>query len=174
MILLCLCLAVPAFATGQRRSSSSGRPSRSRSTSAHKTRLVKYSSPPVSTKRTSKTQCLTCPRDSHGKIKRSVSAENTFRASHPCPATGKTSGPCRGFVIDQVKPWHLAAPTIPRIGSGRPRPKQRRRTSGRESEPFASSPSRPRGPANVNRKPRGWKHDSYQVAFEPLVRDFKA
>ena len=25
-------------------------------------------------------------------------------ASHPCPATGKTSGACKGYVIDQVVP----------------------------------------------------------------------
>ncbi len=24
--------------------------------------------------------------------------------SHPCPATGKTSGPCPGYVVDHVAP----------------------------------------------------------------------
>ena len=25
-------------------------------------------------------------------------------ASHPCPATGKTSGACKGYVVDHVVP----------------------------------------------------------------------
>jgi hypothetical protein len=25
-------------------------------------------------------------------------------ASHPCPSTGKSSGPCKGYVIDHVVP----------------------------------------------------------------------
>jgi len=39
-------------------------------------------------------------RDSHGKIARSEKAKSEFRKSHPCPATGKTSGGCPGYVID--------------------------------------------------------------------------
>ena len=39
-------------------------------------------------------------RDSHGKIARSVKAKSEFRQTHPCPATGKTRGACRGYVID--------------------------------------------------------------------------
>jgi hypothetical protein len=42
-------------------------------------------------------------RNSRGRIERSSSAKRTFEASHPCPATG-TSGPCKGYVIDHVKP----------------------------------------------------------------------
>jgi len=43
-------------------------------------------------------------RNSHGRIERSSSAKRTFEALHPCPSTGKTSGPCKGYVIDHVKP----------------------------------------------------------------------
>lgn len=44
------------------------------------------------------------PRDSHGRIKRSGKAKDDFKHSHPCPATGKSSGACPGYVIDHVKP----------------------------------------------------------------------
>jgi hypothetical protein len=43
-------------------------------------------------------------RDSRGRIERSSSAKRSFEASHPCPGTGGTSGPCKGYVIDHVKP----------------------------------------------------------------------
>jgi hypothetical protein len=39
-------------------------------------------------------------RDSHGKIKRSRGAREAFQRQNPCPATGKTSGSCRGYVVD--------------------------------------------------------------------------
>jgi hypothetical protein len=38
--------------------------------------------------------------DSH----RSSKAVRQFRAQQPCPASGKTAGPCRGYVVDHVKP----------------------------------------------------------------------
>jgi len=37
-------------------------------------------------------------------IKRSQSAKVAFKASHPCPANGATKGPCKGYVIDHIKP----------------------------------------------------------------------
>lgn len=43
-------------------------------------------------------------RDSHGKIARSRTARSQFQHSHPCPATGRTSGACPGYVIDHVTP----------------------------------------------------------------------
>jgi len=46
--------------------------------------------------------CCSCERDTHGRIKRSTSARRAFKAVHPCPATGLTSGPCPGYVIDHV------------------------------------------------------------------------
>ena len=43
-------------------------------------------------------------RDSRGRIQRAATARKSFMASHPCPATGKTSGACPGFVVDHIKP----------------------------------------------------------------------
>lgn len=31
-------------------------------------------------------------------------AEIYFRLAHPCPSTGHTSGPCKGYVIDRIVP----------------------------------------------------------------------
>lgn len=42
-------------------------------------------------------------RDKHGKIARSQHAKTEFKKSHPCPATGKSSGSCPGYVIDHVQ-----------------------------------------------------------------------
>jgi hypothetical protein len=35
---------------------------------------------------------------------RSRAARADFQRSHPCPATGRTSGACPGYVVDHVKP----------------------------------------------------------------------
>lgn len=43
-------------------------------------------------------------RDRQGNIKRSTGAKADFQKSHPCPATGQTTGRCPGYVIDHVKP----------------------------------------------------------------------
>jgi hypothetical protein len=50
------------------------------------------------------TYCYTCPRDSHGHIKRSSRAKDSFRAAHPCPSTGSKRGACPGYVIDHIRP----------------------------------------------------------------------
>jgi hypothetical protein len=44
---------------------------------------------------------LAAPADA--RIKRSQSAKVEFKAEHPCPATGRRKGPCKGYVIDHVK-----------------------------------------------------------------------
>ena len=49
------------------------------------------------------------PHDPHGKIQRSARAKAGFKHSHPCPATGKKSGPCHGYVIDHVRPLKQTA-----------------------------------------------------------------
>lgn len=38
------------------------------------------------------------------RAKRSQSAKVEFKQDHPCPATGARKGPCKGYVIDHVKP----------------------------------------------------------------------
>src|SRR5258707_14984650 len=49
-----------------------------------------------------RTRCASCAR-SRGHI-RSAKAKRAFRQAHPCPATGRTSGACPGYVIDHVVP----------------------------------------------------------------------
>ena len=53
------------------------------------------------------------PRDSHGRIKRSRTERASFVRSHPCPATGKTSGACRGYVVDHRKPLECGGADAP-------------------------------------------------------------
>jgi hypothetical protein len=43
-------------------------------------------------------------RDPKGRIARSSRARTQFRKSHPCPATGRSTGKCPGYVIDHVVP----------------------------------------------------------------------
>jgi hypothetical protein len=38
------------------------------------------------------------------KYHRSAAARRAFLQQHPCPSTGKPSGPCPGYVVDHVKP----------------------------------------------------------------------
>ena len=42
-------------------------------------------------------------RDPHGRIERSESAKREFERENPCPSTGRTSGPCPGYVIDHIQ-----------------------------------------------------------------------
>lgn len=35
---------------------------------------------------------------------RSSAAKTEFKHEHPCPATGRSSGRCPGYVIDHIKP----------------------------------------------------------------------
>lgn len=37
-------------------------------------------------------------------IQRSQAEVRAFRSENPCPATGRRSGPCKGWHIDHVKP----------------------------------------------------------------------
>jgi hypothetical protein len=67
----------------------------------------KVTTPHVGGKTSNKSGASSSPgkqRDEHGKIKRSAAAKDQFKHMHPCPATGKSSGPCPGYVIDHVKP----------------------------------------------------------------------
>jgi hypothetical protein len=43
-------------------------------------------------------------RDKRGRIKRSGAAKDAFKREQPCPATGKSTGRCPGYVIDHVRP----------------------------------------------------------------------
>jgi hypothetical protein len=50
--------------------------------------------------RSSKTYCYSCQREKSGRIARSSTGQTGFRKANPCPSTGKTTGPCTGYVID--------------------------------------------------------------------------
>lgn len=52
-------------------------------------------------------------KDSHGKIERSAAAEDAFKREHPCPATGKNSAGCPGYVIDHVNPLECGGADAP-------------------------------------------------------------
>ena len=52
-------------------------------------------------------------RDSHGKIKRSRAARDAFERQSPCPSTGKTSGACRGYVVDHARPLECGGADAP-------------------------------------------------------------
>ena len=46
--------------------------------------------------------CVSCERDSHGHIKRSLEAKKAFKKMQPCPSTAKSFGPCPGYIIDHI------------------------------------------------------------------------
>jgi hypothetical protein len=75
--------------------------SRGQSSSATNTPIY---TAPVYDPPTSRVRNVTIERDSHGRIKRSESAKRGFMILHPCPVTGRTSGPCPGYVIDHINP----------------------------------------------------------------------
>lgn len=43
-------------------------------------------------------------RDARGRFKRCWAEREAFEQSHPCPATGLTSGACPGYVVDHIIP----------------------------------------------------------------------
>ena len=40
--------------------------------------------------------------DARGRPRRSAAAKAAFKAQNPCPSTGRSTGPCPGYVIDHV------------------------------------------------------------------------
>lgn len=52
--------------------------------------------------------CETCLRTKAGAIFRSRRSVAEFRKTHPCPATGKTYGACKGYVVDHIVPLACA------------------------------------------------------------------
>jgi hypothetical protein len=49
----------------------------------------------------------------HGRYKRSTAAKNEFKREYPCPATGRSSGRCRGYVIDHINPLECGGADAP-------------------------------------------------------------
>jgi hypothetical protein len=48
--------------------------------------------------------CRACRRDHRGREIRSATAKRDFEVSRPRPATGRSDGPCPGYIVDHVKP----------------------------------------------------------------------
>ena len=77
------------------------------------------------------------PLAADARIKRSQSAKVEFKASHPCPANGARKGPCKGYVIDHVKPLACGGADAPAnmqwqtIAEGKAKDKWERRGCGR-------------------------------------------
>lgn len=61
-----------------------------------------HSPPQRSSSRANPAAGVAGARDSKGKLQRSGAAKNAFKRSHPCPATGRSTGACPGYVVDHV------------------------------------------------------------------------
>ena len=81
----------PTWARSSSHSSGRSSSSSSRSVGSHK-------------RSSSSKKCATCIRGANGRIKRSPEARRQFIKLHPCPSTGKTSGACKGYVVDHIVP----------------------------------------------------------------------
>jgi hypothetical protein len=106
VLALCLLLAAaPSWASASRGSARSAPRSASRSASRTKAQsnATRYKTPA--------TKCTSCAVN--GKIARSPAARRSFQASHPCPATHRTSGACKGYVIDHVIPLRRGGADAP-------------------------------------------------------------
>ncbi len=91
LVLSLAALLLPALQARSRGYSARSRPSRPHATGSSRHRAPK-------------TKCYTCARDGKGRIARNPAAKRAFQHSHPCPVTGKTSGPCKGYVVDHINP----------------------------------------------------------------------
>jgi len=104
ILLLSVIILLPALALSKGGGHSGGHSSGSHSTSGHSSGGHSSSKAVSSgTHHGGKQKASGVKRDKKGKIARSAKAKDTFRKSHPCPSTGRTSGACPGYVIDHVK-----------------------------------------------------------------------
>ena len=109
VIALCLLVAAkPAWSSTSRLTARSAPRSAPRSAAGSERRSA------VTGSRAAATKCTTCMRAANGRITRSPAARRAFQASNPCPATGKTSGACKGYVIDHVVPLKRGGTDAPR------------------------------------------------------------
>lgn len=56
---------------------------------------------------------LALPSEAHRDSARSHTYRKRFRATHPCPSTGKTAGRCPGYTVDHVNPLACGGPDDP-------------------------------------------------------------
>jgi hypothetical protein len=70
-------------------------------------------------------------------IKRSVIAKDAFQRANACPSTGRTSGGCKGYVIDHVRPLACGGADAPEniqwqtVAAGKAKDKTERAGCGR-------------------------------------------
>ena len=57
--------------------------------------------------------CLAPPVSASAREQRSASVKREFQLTHPCPATGLTSGACPGWVKDHIVPLACGGPDAP-------------------------------------------------------------
>jgi hypothetical protein len=57
--------------------------------------------------------CVVLPDSASAKEHRLASVKREFQLTHPCPATGRTSGACPGYVKDHVLPLACGGPDAP-------------------------------------------------------------
>jgi hypothetical protein len=54
--------------------------------------------------------CVALSISASAKEHRSASVKREFQLTHPCPATGRTSGACPGYVKDHILPLACDGP----------------------------------------------------------------
>ena len=54
--------------------------------------------------------CVVLPGSASAKQPRSASVKREFQLTHPCPAAGRTSGACPGYIKDHVVPLACGGP----------------------------------------------------------------
>jgi hypothetical protein len=54
--------------------------------------------------------CVILPISASAKEHRSTSVKRELQLTHPCPATGRTTGACSGYVKDHVKALKCGGP----------------------------------------------------------------
>ncbi len=105
----------PSFSNVSRAASETTSSTRSKPPKAAKApKAAKFPKPAkVRSTRRSTAYCASCERDSHGRIVRSEPARTIFQRLNPCPATGKATGHCPGYVIDHIIPLKKGGPDKP-------------------------------------------------------------
>jgi hypothetical protein len=57
--------------------------------------------------------CVALPIFASANEHRSALVKREFQLSHPCPATGRTSGACPGYIKDHIVPLACGGPDAP-------------------------------------------------------------
>lgn len=75
---------------------------------------IPKSKPPVYKAKKQKAPKYKKPKSkAESDYKRDPAARRAFQQSHPCPATGKTTGNCPGYVVDHIRALKRGGPDVP-------------------------------------------------------------